>query len=109
MSTLASLQSFGQLQANRHDKLTKEEFQELLNNRDKFVPTDLGDTVVIVKYSGQRLIEMQDKARNISFTRNGTDTAGLKSQSWLPDGELKKSKISIEKFATAYPQKLKKN
>jgi hypothetical protein len=103
-----TLESFGQLPSNRYDRLTKKEFQELLNNRDKFIPADLGDTVVIVKYCGQRLINMQDQARNISFIRNGTDTAGLKSQSWLTGKDLQRSKISIEKFATTYPEKLKK-
>lgn len=100
--------SFAQLSANRHDRLTKEQFQELKNNKDKFIPADLTDTVVIIKYSGQRLLQMQNKARNISFTKNGTDTTGLKDQSWLTEQQLKKSKVSTEKFAAKYPQKLKK-
>lgn len=100
--------SFAQLSSNRHDRLMKEEFQELKNNKDKFIPTDLTDTVVIIKYSGQRFLQMRNKARNISFAKNGTDTTGLTDQSWLTEQQLKKSKVSTEKFATEYPQKLKK-
>jgi len=33
--------SFGQSKSNRHDRITKEEFQDLLKDRDNFVPADL--------------------------------------------------------------------
>jgi hypothetical protein len=100
--------SFGQSKNNRHDRLTKEEFQDLINNRDNFVPADIGDTVVIVKYSGQKLLRMQNSARNIGFAKNGTDTTGLKNESWLTEKQIKKSKQRMEDFSSEYPIGLKK-
>lgn len=88
--------------------MTKDEFQELKNHKDKFIPFDLGDTVVIIKYSGQQLLQMQNKARNISFAKNGTDTTGLTNQSWLTEQQIKKNKISTEKWAAKHLLKLKK-
>ncbi|HEY9046084.1 MAG TPA: hypothetical protein VIN08_09315 [Ohtaekwangia sp.] len=51
---------------------------------------------------------MQNKARNISFARNGTDTTGLTNQSWLTEKQMGKSKTFAEEDAVEYPQKLKK-
>lgn len=99
--------SFAQLQHNRHDRLTNEEFQELKNNKDKFIPFDLSDTVVIIKYSGQQLLQMQNTARYISFAKNGTDTTGLTNQSWLTEQQIKEIKISTEKWAAKHLLKLK--
>ena len=99
--------SFGQSKSNRHDRITKEEFQELLKNRDNFVPADI-DTVVIVKYSGQKLLQMQNSARNIGFAKNGTDTTGLKNESWLTEKQIKKNKQRMEDFSSEYPIGLKK-
>jgi hypothetical protein len=106
--TLTITQSLGQVTGNRHDRITKEEFSELLKHKNEFIPKDLGDTVVIVRYSGQRLTEMQNKARNVSFAKNGTDTTGLRNQSWLTEKQVRKSKTSMEKFASDYPVKLSK-
>lgn len=105
---VVATESIAQLQSNRHDRLTEDEFQELKNHKDKFIPFDLGDTVVIIKYSGQQLLQMQDKARNISFAKNGTDTTGLTNQSWLTEQQIKKNKISTEKWAAKHLLKLKK-
>lgn len=106
--TLIITQSLGQVTVNRHDRITKEEFQELLKHKDEFIPKDLGETVVIIRYSGQRLMEMQNKARNESFAKNGSDTTGLRNQSWLTEKQIERSKISMEKFASDYPAKLAK-
>lgn len=106
--TLTITQSPGQVPGNRHDRITKEEFQELVKHKHDFVPEDLGDTVVIVQYSGQRLMEMQNKARNVSFVKNGTDTTGLRNQSWLTEKQIRKGEISMDKFASDYPVKLSK-
>jgi hypothetical protein len=99
--------SFGQSKNDRHDRITKEEFQELLKDRDNFVPADI-DTVIIVKYSGQKLLQMQNNARNIGFARNGTDTTGLKNESWLTEKQIKKNKQRMEDFSSEYPIGLKK-
>jgi hypothetical protein len=106
--TLTITQSLAQVTSNRHDRITREEFQELLKHKDVFVPSDLGDAVVIVRYSGQKLMEMQNKARNISFAKNGSDTTGLRNQSWLTEKQIEKSKVAMEKFASDYPVKLAK-
>lgn len=105
---LTVTQSFGQVTVNRNDRITKEEFQELLKHKDEFVPKDLGNTVVIVRYSGQRLMEMQNKARNESFARNGADTTGLIDQSWLTEKQIQKNKVAMAKFASHYPVRLSK-
>lgn len=86
---------------------TQEEFQELLKDRDNFVPADI-DTVIIVKYSGQKLLQMQNNARNIGFAKNGTDTTGLKNESWLTEKQIKKNKQRMDDFSSKYPIGLKK-
>lgn len=106
--TLTITESLGQVTVNRHDRITKEEFRELLKHKNVFIPRDLGDTVIIVRYSGQRLMEMQSKARNVSFAQNGADTTGLRNESWLTEKQIRKSRISMEKFASEYPAKLSK-
>src|SRR5688500_18656934 len=106
---LFSVKSFGQLVNNRHDRLTKEEFTELLNHKNSFVPADLkNDTVIIVQYRPERLCQMMNKARNISFAKNGTDTTGLKNESWLTAKQIERNKRMLKKFSTEYPNDLRK-
>jgi len=98
----------GQIENNRHDRLTREEFEVLLMHKDKFIPPDVGDTVMIVKYTSERLIKMQNSARNISFAKNGTDTTVLSNLPKLTEKELQKNSASMKKFASDYPLRLKK-
>lgn len=106
--TLSTIGSLAQTQGNRYERISKQDFKELLKNKDKFVPVKPGDTVVIVRYTGPRLLQMQVEARNMSFARNGTDTTGLKEQLTFPGEDLEKKKVNAAKFSTWYPDDLKK-
>lgn len=105
---LISISSFGQLKNNRHDRLTKVEFSELLTDRHYFIPSDLkDDTVVIVRYSPDKLSWLMNHARNVSFAKNGTDTTGLRNDTWLTPKQMERNKKRLSKFSLEYPQELK--
>jgi hypothetical protein len=92
--------SLGQVPNNRQDRLTNDEFKDLLEYKDLFVPADLkNDTVIIVQYSRQQLSSMILAAKKLSFSENGTDTVGL--------GDQTDSKW-IQKLSTKNPKGLKK-
>lgn len=106
--TMTMLKSLAQSKNNRHDILTKDEFRELVRYRDNFIPIDIGDTVIIVKYSGQRLLNMQSSARKISFAKSNVDTTELKDELWMTEKQIEKIKQRMDRFATDYPFELRR-
>lgn len=106
--TLFTTQLSAQVSDNRQDRITKEEFQSLLKRKGDFIPPDFGDTVVIIRYSGAQFLEMQNRARNISFAGHGSDTTSLRNQSWLTGQDIHKNEVHMEKSASEYPVKLSK-
>jgi hypothetical protein len=54
-------ESVAQIQSNRYARITKQEFRTLLFDKTNFVPQELGDTVVIVRYSGTSFFKCKTK------------------------------------------------
>jgi hypothetical protein len=100
--------SIAQIENNRYARITKQEFTVLLVNRDKFVPGELGDTLVIVRYTGPKLLKMQNDARKISFAKNGADTTGLTIESLITERDFERMKTNAEKFSVWRPEYLRK-
>lgn len=105
---ILAVSSVAQTPGNRYARISKQEFKELLSNKGKLVPIKPGDTVVIVRYTGPRLLQMQVEATNTSFAQNGIDTTGLNEQTWFAGEDLEKRKINAAKFSTWFPEDLKK-
>lgn len=92
---VATTKLWGQ-DGNKYARLTKREFKELLGSTNRIVPPNLGDTVVIVRYSGLRLLEMQTAAMLEPWSTGMTKA------------EVEKRKVNADKFALWFPEKLKK-
>lgn len=88
MMLVGSFKSFGQSDLNRFDRITRREFKELMMYKDRFLPKNLSDTVVVIRYQGEKLIIMQNLARKISLAKYGTDTNGLSIDSLLANEGL---------------------
>jgi hypothetical protein len=72
---LAILFCFGQNDFNRIQKVSKSEFKELKLKRDRFVPSDLKSTkVLIVKPSLESFEKLKRNASVAALFRNGYDT-----------------------------------
>ncbi len=97
--------AFGQ-SSSRPDRLTKQEFRELLNNKDNFIPRDLGDTVIIVKYSTNRLLEIRDLAQKYSLAKHGVDTTRFENQ--ISRTQVARDLKVYNKFSSDQPLRLKK-
>jgi hypothetical protein len=101
-------ESVAQIQSNRYARITKQEFRNLLIDKTIFVPEQLGDTVVIVRYSAAKLLQMQDKARKSSFAKNGIDTIGLKIESMVTERDFVRMKTNAQKFSVWRPENIRK-
>ncbi len=100
--------SFAQLANNRFDRLTEDEFKELLQHREAFIPTDLKkDTVVIIRYCVERLERLQLQARKLSYAQHGIDTTALPG-TIATDEDPALNKKNLDKFSKKYPEMLQK-
>lgn len=101
-----------QVTNNRWDRLTKDEFKQLKQQRDKFIPADIKkNKVVVIKYNQRRIAELKRMATIKSFLNNGIDTTTIIHDSILYNWnkqEIEKYKKELEKSSTKLAESLKR-
>jgi hypothetical protein len=60
------INSIGQHRTNGHDRLNKNEFEEVKKQKERFIPVDIKeDTIIVVRYSAARLEQLNALSRNL--------------------------------------------
>jgi hypothetical protein len=106
---LSAMDVSGQGSLNRLAHLSKSEFLEIKKDKDQFIPPDFkADTVVIVKYTVARLLELQRKVRLEGIASIGEDTVGYTDEKYLGAKQVQQMTRHWNKFANDAPIDLSK-
>lgn len=91
---------------NRHDHISRIEYQELKKRKGDFIPGNLGaDTVIVVRYTVSRLEFLQKTARLMEFARHGEDTTGYTNESLFGKKQVADMRRYLAKDRVKFPDK----
>jgi len=80
-----------------------------VTGQDQFVSPDFkADTVVIVKYTGERLLELQRKVRSKGIASIGEDTVGYTDEKYFGVKQVQQMTRHWNKFSNDAPSDLSK-
>lgn len=97
-------ESWSQNLLNRHDRISKVEYQQLKKQKENFIPDNLrADTVIVVRYTVSRLEYMQRIARQIEFSRHGVDTTGYTDELLFGKNQVEHARRHLAKERLRFP------